>query len=178
MNFDQQLYADFSAWCRSCPFVSGSEAAVVVSDNPMEIHWLEDRLHNESGPAVEWGDGWSLWSIDGISVDKQIVMQPETQSVEQIDSEHNADIRSIRIERFGWARYLKESGAEVVDERKNDIDGTTEALYQTARGERRLVAVCPTARVFAMGVPSQVKTCEAAQNWLAGEKPFRVLART
>jgi len=151
----------------------------IVSDFPDRIcvdsRW---RPHCDSGPSHRWSDGWEFWYLHGIAVDEQIVLQPETQTIEQMDNEKNADVQAIRIERYGWPRYLRETGAACLDERRNDIDGTREALFRDHRGRVRLVATCPTARVFAPSVPAGIVSCEQAQNWLAGEKPFRTLART
>jgi hypothetical protein len=142
------------------------------------------RLHCENGPALAYPDGWLIWAIDGMLVDEQIVMRPETQSIAQIDGEKNADLRSIRIARFGWPVYLAKSGAECLDQRGNDIEGTREALYRTKSGDCRLVATCPTGRVFAMGVPPQTRNCEQAANFLnpftrlSGVPKGRIIART
>jgi len=114
--------------------------------------------------------------IEGVRVDEQIVMRPETQTVAQIESEPNMEVQRIRIERFGWPRYLSASGATVVDSSRNDIDGTREALMQTKNGQRRLVCSCPsTAKMFAMHVPREIQTCEQAQLWLAGSRNVRVI---
>ena len=151
----------------------------IVSDFPdilrVDNQW---RPHCDSGPSHRWSDGWSLWYLHGIAVDEQIVLRPETQTIQQMDNEKNADVQAIRIERYGWPRYLRETGATCLDERRNDIDGTREALFRDRHGRVRLVATCPTARVFTPSVPAGIASCEQAQNWLAGEKPFRSLART
>lgn len=138
----------------------------------------EERLHCEDGPSVAWPDGTKLWDIHGIEVDEQIVMRPETQTVEQINKEESGDVRSIRIERFGWVRYLKETSARLIHNRKNEVEGTLEALYQSPTGENRLVVTCPTGRLFSLGVPAAVTTCEQAANWLQGDKPFNIVGRT
>ena len=106
-------------------------------------------------------------------------MQPETQTIDQIDSEENEDVRSIRIERFGWHRYIEESNAHCVDARRNDIEGTREALYATAHG-RRLIATCPSGnnRIVALGVPDDVDTCESAQAWLNNDPTLNLIGRT
>jgi len=151
----------------------------IVSDFPdcirVDPQW---RPHCDSGPSHRWSDGWELWYLHGIAVDEQIVLRPETQTIQQMDNETNADVQALRIERYGWPRYLRETGATCLDERRNDIDGTREALFRDRHGRVRLVATCPTARVFAPSVPAGIASCEQAQNWLAGEKPFRTLART
>lgn len=155
------------------------ERFCIVSDFPDFIK-IDDqnRPHCEDGPSHRWSDGWSLWYINGIAVDEQIVMRPETQTVDQINAEQNQDIRAIRIERYGWPKYLRDSNAKCIDFRDNEIEGTKEALYVTSHGDKRLVATCATGRIFAMGVPSEVVSCSAAQEWLGGGKGFKIVART
>ena len=138
----------------------------------------QNQLHCEDGPALAWNCGTKKWLINGVKVDEQIVMRPETQTIETIDNEKNSDVRAIRIDRFGWPRYLKESKSKCISERRNDIEGTLEALYRTSSGEQRLVVTCPTGRIFALGVPSEATDCVTAQHWLSGSKKLRVLART
>lgn len=153
---------------------------VLFSKKPTEIHMQGDVLHNEKGPAIKFLDGFSIWAINGHHVSEQIVMRPETLTVEQINDETNADIQSIMLERFGWERYILESNAKLIDGRKNDIENTMEALYETERFGRRIVFTCPTGRVFVKGVQStpQTLTCQGAQDWLAGNRPWRTIGRT
>jgi hypothetical protein len=154
------------------------EEFCMVCDFP-EVLKVENNLpHCTDGPSHKWRDGWSLWHIEGVAVDEQIVMRPETQTIKQIASESNADVKAIRIQRYGWTRYLEAIGAKCLHRRRNQIEGTLEALFDAGEFGKRLVATCPTGRVFSMGVPSEIKDCEQAQNWLAGERPFRVLSRT
>ncbi len=135
--------------------------------------------HCEDGPSHRWSDGWSLWHIHGVAVDEQIIMRPETQTISQINSEPNQDVRSIRIERFGWTRYIKESGAKLIDSVKsNPISGTPEQLYRLADGSQRLVAGCVTGKIVTMGVPSEIESCQQAQAWLAGGNKWNLLAAT
>jgi hypothetical protein len=93
-------------------------------------------------------------------------MHPETQAIEQINSEANAEIKRIRIERYSWERYLKDTNATVIDTRDNFVEGTKEALMQ-AGDIRVLVCHCPsTGRVYAMEVPVATSNCQAAQEYL------------
>lgn len=136
-------------------------------------------IHNDSGPAVAWRDGYEIYAINGLRLDKQIVMNPESQTIKQVDGESNNDIRMIRMERFGIARYLQETGAKVVEDGANDIEGTHEALIEDHRGQRYMWPTCPSGKPCPpLRIPREVATIEQARNWLAGEKPFRVVART
>jgi hypothetical protein len=87
-----------------------------------------------------------------------------------------AEARWVRIARFGWERYLVEVGATVIDVRRNDIEGTHEALMQIPDGERILLCVCPsTARVHGLGVPPEIHTCQGAQAWLSNGLAGRII---
>lgn len=180
VKYDQEKYDAFTAWCKSCPIVLPTEKLVIVSDRPIKIHWQNGLLHNESGPSIEFQDGFKVWSIEGSRVDEQIVMRPETQTLDQLRNESNADVKEIRIRRFGLDRFLVETKAKLIDERRNPVEGTREQLFDSEIG-RVLLGTCPTLRIQSMTVPETVKTCEEAAKWL---NPFtrnhksRIIART
>lgn len=158
------------------------DTCVIFQHRHLEIHVDEQmRLHNESGPAVVYRDGVKIWAINGIGLTEQIIMAPETLTVKQIDGEPNNDIKSIMINRFGWARYIKESKSSLLDYRDNDVENTKEALYTTENFGKRLVVTCPTGRIFVLGVPNSIQTCKQAQNWLGNtekDSKINVIART
>jgi hypothetical protein len=149
----------------------------LVSERPAEIHVLNGRrLHNDTGPAVRFCDGWSIWAIDGVLVDEQVVLHPETQNLRQIRRERDAEVKRIRIERYGWDRYLAEVGARVIDRRRNDIEATRETLLRGPDSETVLVCACPsTARIYALQVPPEIQTCQEAQAWLSAGLAGRVI---
>ncbi len=140
---------------------------VMVSDRPEAIN-LDDRgrLHCENGMSIRYRDGWGLWRIHGVEVDEQIVMRPATQTVQQIRAEQNEEKKRIRIERFGWDRYLTEIGAKVIDQRSNPLENTAEALVRSDDGMVVLLPTCKTGRLFSLEVPETIKTCQEAQEWL------------
>lgn len=138
----------------------------ILCEPPSQIRRQDGRLHNDTGPAVEFRDGWVHWSINGVAVDEQVVMRPESQTIEQIRGDDNEERRRIRIERYGWTRYLEDIHAKIKDTRRNDVDGTDEILLD---GDNMVVLVCAcpsTARVYGMEVPNDIKSCEQAQRWL------------
>lgn len=150
----------------------GREWCLIV-DRPQGLHVEKTsngaRLHCEDGPSMVWRDGCSVWHIHGVEVDEQIVMAPDTQTLAQIDGDTNQDRRRIRIERYGWLKYVSASKAEIVEFRDNDIDGTSECLMRLGDGRMVLVAACcSTGREYALPVPREIKTCADAQRWLSG----------
>lgn len=178
LEMDQEKLVPFLNWVRCCPFVLFDENTVYVSRKPAEIHFNDnDQLHNESGMSCEFADGWGIYSINGVAVDEQIVMRPETQTIQQIRDEQNEEVKRIRIERRGWDTYLAEIGAELVDERRNDIEGTREYLFKADDGMMALMCICPsTGKEFILETPPSTKTCREAQAWLSNGLSERIIS--
>lgn len=160
-----------------CGWWAPYDDCAFVQDRPEEIHFDGARLHNPQGPAVRYRDGFCVWEIEGIRVDEQIVMRPETQTIEQILAEENEEVKRLRINRFagkdkdstdGWLRFIAESDAEVIDARRNDIEVTRELLVQI-KELRTLVVTCRTGRLFTIEVSPDCNTCEEAQAYLWGK---------
>jgi hypothetical protein len=72
------------------------------------------RLHCTDGPALQFKDGWSVYSWHGLRVNEQIIKHPETITIQGIQGEQNAEIRRVMMERFGLQRYIRESGAKML----------------------------------------------------------------
>lgn len=145
----------------------------VISDRPTEVSRGFDSagnrvLHNEEGPAIRWADGWAIWAIEGVRVTEQIVMTPETLTLEQIADENNMEVQRIMRERYGMERWLKDVGAEVIAldsvpiESWNESAGSiTRVLVQTPAGEKYVIASDgSTGRVYVMRAPDTAETPE------------------
>lgn len=89
------------------------EDVAFVSQKPTEIHLDEEnRLSNEDGPAVLYEDGFSIYSVRGVSVSSDVVNRNYT--VKDIDEESNQEVKRIMIELYGEDKYLMDSNAEKV----------------------------------------------------------------
>ena len=156
----------------------------IVCDRPAERHTYvsaagQHVLHNESGPSNRWRCGTTVWHIHGFAVSEQIVMRPETLTLDQIHRTVDEDLRGIMLDRYGWPRYLAEIDAECLDLCDNPIEGTKEALVDAPKvGMRRLVATCATGKVVSLGVPLSVKTCAEARRYLSPFPKGRIVGRT
>jgi hypothetical protein len=179
VEMDQKKLELFLAWGRCCPFILFAKAGdkVYVSRNPIELYLDENkRLHNDNGMAVRYNDGWGVYVLNNVRVDEQIVMRPETQTVEQIRGEDNAEIKRLRIERYGWSRYFKDIGAKLIHSRQNDIEATKEFLW-SGDDMKLLMAVCPSTRkTFALEVRDDITTCEEAQAYLSAGFSNRIIS--
>lgn len=108
----------YAAW-EQCAIEGGfrimHDEFCMVSDFPERIMIdAQNRPHSEDGPSHRWRDGWSLWHIHGVRVTEQIVMRPETITIEQIKAEQNAEVRRVMIDRYGEERYIVDSGMRAV----------------------------------------------------------------
>jgi hypothetical protein len=104
---------------------------VMVCERPTHIDRDESgRLHSMSRCAIAWPDGYRLAFVHGLRVPEDVVEHPENLSVSRIDGEANAEIRRVMVELYGRERYLRDSGAKLVDE-------SVDALGQPLRLWRR-----------------------------------------
>lgn len=156
-------------------FVSGVWALYWTDDT---LYWIAKpkvrvdvrrRLHREDGPALE-SDIEPLYFIEGVLVTEQIVMHPETITSDDVEAEENAEAQRIMIERMGADRYMRESGATVIDMDSLALVGSApRALMQDKKGNRWLVGTDgSTARVYLMAVPRNSKTCAEAHCAISG----------
>lgn len=151
---------------KECGWWLAYDTVAMICERPTAIHFNDRNvLHCEDGPALAYASGFQTWALDGNRVTEQIVLRPETLTVDQIHGETNADIRSIMIDRVGWPRYIELAGLEPIDSRLNPISNTLEQLYNSQNGTR-LLATCPTGKIASMEVEEGITTCEEAQRWL------------
>jgi hypothetical protein len=162
---------------------------VLVCDRPSAIHreqigprgWSSHRLHNDSGPAVQFRDGWSVWAIHGVRVTEQIVMHPDTLTPTDIMAINNLEIRRIAIERYGWPEFVEAAGLTLVDECPDPgNDPHTLQLYdapESLLGFDGRVLLCTnasperdgTVRRFGLTVPADIGSALAAAAWTFNE---------
>lgn len=159
------------------------KSRVYLCPRPVVLEFNEvGEPHSLTGPAIAFGDGVKQYRIDNIEVPEIVVLRPETQTLAEIDGERNAEVRRLRIERFGWDNYLAGRQAKLLDHRANAIEGTEESLMQyeeEGRLNNVLVCICPsTGRIYAMAVGDECLTCKAAQDYLANTDSSKIIGRS
>ncbi len=89
----------------------------VFCDSPEFISFDDEgRLHNLTGPAIRYSDGWATYVLRNVRVTQQIVEAPETLTVQQVLDETNSEVRSIMMERMGTDALIREGGLRYVSE--------------------------------------------------------------
>jgi hypothetical protein len=107
-------------------------------------------------------------------VTEQIVMRPQSLTVAQVSTEENAEVRRVMIERMGFARYIRESGAKLIHtdkrgklwraDRPNDTPIVmVEVRNSTAEPDGSI-------KDYFLRVPPDTKTATAAVAWTFGMK--------
>jgi len=153
--------AELQIWPNSWQLSRGSEASLSYDKLSSEVgaFWIfkrvcvitskprailldsRGRLHNEQGPAIVYPDGWGVYAWHGVRVPRYVIEDPRQISVRKINSEVNAEVRRVLIERYGFPRFLQDSGAQVLDEQV-DSHGHPIRLYrQEIAGDEPLVMV-------------------------------------
>ena len=101
-----------TALTESCGWYWPFAGACVLTERPSALHRDErGRLHAPDAAAVQYPDGWGVYAWHGVRVAEAIILHPETISVLQIQQEPNAEIRRVLLDRYGFDRYLTDSGA-------------------------------------------------------------------
>ena len=161
----------------------------VIEERPkLKMELMPDNsglswCHSDDELAIEYPDGWGVAVVNGKRIiNSKWITNPETITLDDIQSTNDNDLKTILLDRYGWDRYLKEIDAVCVDSRENYIDNTLEALYTTPNLGMRLLVTCPTGRLFALPVANGITMCEEAQNFIGdvdseSDKP-NVIART
>ena len=87
----------------------------IISDRP-EILTVDpqNRPHNDDGPFCQWRDGAQLFSVHNVRVPKYVITNPSKITVEDIEKEENAEVRRVKITKYGQEKFIIDSKASVV----------------------------------------------------------------
>lgn len=96
-----------------------AEEFVIVTKKPCFISRDEQgRLHNETDYAIKYEDGkeCSFCAFHGVRVDDYVIFNPEQITVSDIENETNAEVRRVKITKYGQDRYLMDSNSKLIHE--------------------------------------------------------------
>ena len=106
---------------------------VIFTNKPTQIHLKNNVLHNENGPSISYSDGFSIYSLNGVQVTKQIVMTPVDEfDTKMLLKEENAEIRREIVRKVGILKVLEDLNAKVLDSKTVTIKASKETI-ETAK---------------------------------------------
>ena len=150
------------------------ENAVILTEPPKNLYQDDlHRLHHETGPALEYQDGFSLYCWHGVRVTKEIIEHPEDIKPEQVLKESNQEVRRVMLERYGWDNLLKDLMAVEVHHDKYGVLYETSRLKEYLEGEDNIARFVhvkdpSTAREYTLRVPPTIATAHDAVAWTFG----------
>lgn len=125
-QYDYSDFDDFKKLLRSGVYdFIAFPSIVFVSSCPFETHQDQNkRLHNTSGPAVRFSDGYDVYAIHGRILPNWIWTEKTTITKEKFLSAKNAEIRAGIYAVLGEKRIMEVLGAKEIDKQviqhKND----------------------------------------------------------
>ena len=97
----------------SCGYIWAYWDIAIFTERMSACHLDPDgRLHCENGPAVAYPDGTGVYVWHGVRVPAPVIKG--NISITMIDTEQNVEIRRVMLERYGYAKYLQDSGTREI----------------------------------------------------------------
>lgn len=147
------------------------EVAIVVARPSKVVLDSEQRLHNRTGPAVEWANGDKNYFLCGMDAESWWCEEPEKLTVQYVLNHENVEIRRELIAQMG-ERFLAEANPVILDE---DVDASgmpRQLLRIDLQEDEPYVAVrvqCPsTGKIAHLRVPPSTTRCSEAVAWTFG----------
>ncbi len=144
-----------------------------VSERPvLSCSDTKGRLHNATGPALRYRDGWSIYAWKSIEVPRRFIEEPHTITLAEIDAATDFQLRRCMIERLTPERYIAMGGAIRLCEdeagvlwRRTWPDGDAWAAVEVENGTPEPDG---QAKRYFLQVPPQMPTARAAVAWTYG----------
>jgi len=102
------------------PFVDAMEAGLwrfwvldreILAVSRPSVRLAQNRLHSETGPAVQWPGGARYWFWRGVQVPKRVIEHSESLRAREIQVEPDVEVRRVMLERYGLERFIRDVGA-------------------------------------------------------------------
>jgi hypothetical protein len=131
------------------------EDTLYLAPTPLVTINSRNQFHNDSAPAIRWKGGREFYFFNGVAVNEQIIMRPETLTKEDVINEKNEEVRRVMVEKIGAERFAKMMDFKVVNEDDFGALITTEIngdVYMFAH------VLCPsTQREYYLQVPATLE---------------------
>ena len=96
-------------------FIVPYEGIAFVSETPKKINWKDKLLHSTEYKAVEYSDGYGLYSIHGVKFTEEQFKKSQTASTADILSWEDIDQRSVLLRDRPLEELLEEVPKKLID---------------------------------------------------------------
>ena len=145
------------------------ERTCLVCVRPTHLSFdSEQRLHGEGNPAIEYVDGFSMYSYHGVTLpEKYGKVHPQQWEAKWLLEEENAELRRVLIEGIGYTRICQELQAIEF----HSWQGYTVLRILDRRADREpiylLKMICPsTGHIHALRIPPTIRSATEAIRWV------------
>ena len=113
----QQALQCLNQLFKECGWIFAYENICIVCDRPTQLFLdSQNRLHAEGKPAIQFADGYSLYSYRGVTLpEKYGKFHPNDWRSQWILSEENTELRRVLIQGIGYSRICQKLEAEKLD---------------------------------------------------------------
>lgn len=163
----QKALESFKQLLAECGWIIPFEKVCYVCSRPLKLSLdSEHRLHAEGESAIEFTDGYKIYSYHGVTLpEKYGQLHPNQWQSQWILEEENAEVRRVLIQVIGYARICSELQAAELDSWQEytllKIDNAdVEPIYL-------LKMTCPsTGFIHALRVPPDMQSAREAIRWV------------
>ncbi len=179
----QKLFECLNQLLAECGWIILLDDTCIVCSRPIKLSLdSEYRLHAEGEPALEFPDGYKIYSYHGVTLpEKYGQIYPSQWQAQWLLEEKNAELRRVLIQGIGYARICSELQATELDCWKKytllkidaDIDGFDPDDFEDDEDVPKkediylLKMICPsTGHIHALRVPPDVTSAKEAIRWV------------
>lgn len=158
----------YQSLIKECGWIFAFDKAVIICDRPLHLRFDDqNRLHAEAEPAIEYADGFRLYSYHGVTLpEKYGKLHPQQWRSQWLLTEDNAELRRVLIQGIGYSRICQELQAIELDSWKEytllkiDADVDAEPIFLVKM-------TCPsTGFIHALRVPPEMTSAYQAICWV------------
>ena len=107
------------------------EGIVLLASLPSKVHRnKEGRLHCETGPAIEWRDGYKLWYLNGVVIQPELFNKIPAMTAEEVLGIENSEIRRVVFEVMNKKKLETLKDFQVLEEIRDDGYGNPMRIIQ------------------------------------------------
>lgn len=100
----------------SCSVFWPYDKVCVICDRPTEFHLQHGKLHNSSGMALRFSDGWGIYRLNGVTVPDGLATTPshklDPSLVEEVT---DVELRLEIVRKIGMDRLVNAFSGEILD---------------------------------------------------------------